>query len=179
MSRYRRSHTAGGTFFFTVALARRNESLLVDHIGMLRESYQATVRALPFRTLAICVLPEHLHCIWELPEGDRDFSSRWSRIKSGFSRSLPAIDRSESKRAKREKGIWQRRLWEHEIRNAADLQRHVDYIHYNPVKHRLVARVADWEFSSFHRYVREELLSQDRAGSDEQGGDFGERGGMG
>lgn len=80
---------------------------------------------------------------------------------------------------KREKGIWQRRFWEHEIWNAADLQRHVDYIHYNPVKHRLVSRVSDWEFSSFHRYVREELLSQDRAGSDEQGGDFGERGGMG
>lgn len=89
------------------------------------------------------------------------------------------MDRSESKRAKREKGIWQRRFWEHEIRNEADLQRHVDYIHYNPVKHRLVARVADWEFSSFHRYVREGLLPRDWAGSDEQGGDFGERGGVG
>lgn len=89
------------------------------------------------------------------------------------------MDRSESKRAKREKGIWQRRFWEHEIRNAADLQRHAHYIHYNPVKHRLVARVADWEFSSFHRYVREGLLPQDWAGSDEQGGDFGERGDVG
>lgn len=88
------------------------------------------------------------------------------------------MDRSESKRAKREKGIRQRRFWEHEIRNEADLQNHVDYIHYNPVKHRLVARVADWEFSSFHRYVREGLLP-DWAGSDEQGGDFGERSGVG
>jgi putative transposase len=111
-------------------------------------------KAVHLRTVAICVLPDHLHALWALPDGDADFSTRWSLIKSAFSRGFdPTQSRSSSKVAKREKGIWQRRYWEHAIRDDADLERHVDYIHFNPVKHGYVTRVSDWPHSSFHRYV--------------------------
>jgi putative transposase len=176
MSRYRRARAAGGVYFFSVTLARRDVSLLVDHIDVFRSAYRETTRALPFSTLAICVLPDHVHAVWQLPDGDADFSTRWSGIKRGFSRSLPAApQRSQSKLAKRDKGIWQRRFWEHQIRDEEDLRRHIDYLHYNPVKHGLVARVRDWPYSSFHREVERGTLSFDWAGG---GGDdrdeFGE-----
>jgi len=132
----------------------------------LREVYRTIQQRRPFETIAICVLPDHLHAIWELPEGDGDFSSRWSLIKSSFSRGLgPAPARSTSKIAKREKGIWQWRYWEHAIRDGADFERHVDYIHFNPVKHGYVARVADSPHSSFHRYVERGLLTSDWGGN--------------
>ena len=103
--------------------------------------------------------------VWTLPTDDADFSLRWSLIKAGFSRGLAAsIRRSESKVVKREKGIWQRRFWEHQIRDELDLQRHVDYIHFNPVKHGHVMRVADWPYSSFHRYVERGIYPADWAG---------------
>jgi putative transposase len=103
-----------------------------------------TQQRFPFETVAICILPDHLHAVWLLPDGDSDFSARWSLFKSDFSRGLPAAQsRSASKIKKREKGIWQRRYWEHVIRDEADLDRHVNYIHYNPVKHELVSRVVD------------------------------------
>ena len=162
MSRYRRSRARGSTFFFTIALADRSSSALADHIGLLRIAYRRVLRARSFHTLAICVLPDHLHAIWRLPANDRDFSARWSWIKSGFSRELPAPPlRSRSKRSKRDKGIWQRRFWEHEIRDDVDLERHVEYTHYNPVKHGLVRCVSEWPYSSFHRYVRSGLVSAD------------------
>ena len=176
MSRYRRANIKGGTFFFTLALADRTSDLLVRHVDRLRRAYRMTQERLPFETVAICVLPDHLHAVWELPEGDADFATRWSRFKSAFSRGLPpATARSTSKIAKREKGIWQRRYWEHVIRDDADLGTACDYIHYNPVKHGLVTRVADWPHSSFHRYVEQGLLSADWAGeASELRGDFGE-----
>jgi putative transposase len=122
-----------------------------------------------------CILPDHIHAVWALPENDADFSMRWSLIKSGFSRGLDAQPRSKSKVLKREKGIWQRRYWEHAIRNDADLERHVDYIHFNPVKHGYVTRVADWPHSSFHRYVEQGLLVSDWGGDmKEIQGAFGE-----
>jgi putative transposase len=111
-----------------------------------------------------CVLPDHIHAVWALPERDADFSSRWSLIKSGFSRGLVPLPRSASKVRKREKGIWQRRYWEHAIRDDADLERHIDYIHFNPVKHGHVARVVDWPHSSFHRDVDRGLLAADWGG---------------
>lgn len=127
MSRYRRSLVGGGTFFFTVTLADRRASLLVEQIERLRAVYARVQREHPFETVAICVLPDHLHAVWTLPAEDADFSLRWSLIKAGFSRGLAAaIRRSESKVVKREKGIWQRRFWEHQIRDDLDLQRHVD-----------------------------------------------------
>jgi len=165
MSRYRRAKIEGGTFFFTVALADRENDLLVRHIDRLRYAYQVMKQRLPLETVAICILPDHLHALWQLPDGDADFASRWRLVKSVFSRGLPAAKtRSASKAAKREKGIWQRRYWEHAIRNDADFERHVDYIHYNPVKHALATRVADWPHSSFHRYVEQGILPVDWAG---------------
>ena len=130
---------------------------------------------MPFETVAICVLPEHLHAIWTLPPGDGDFSKRWQRIKGNFSRGLPTdAKRSESKRNRREKGIWQRRFWEHQIRDERDLQRHFDYVHFNPVKHGLVSRVVDWPYSSFHRHVENGRIARDWGSADDVDGDFGE-----
>ena len=173
MSRYRRAQ--GNTFFFTVVLADRSSRLLVDEVDRLRRIYRNVRQRRPFETVAICILPDHLHVIWTLPDGDLDFSSRWNLIKGGFSRGLDAAPPSMSKLKKREKGIWQRRYWEHAIRDDADLERHVDYIHFNPVKHGLVPRVRDWPSSSFHRYVEKGTLPLDWGGDvQEIPGQFGE-----
>jgi putative transposase len=176
MSYYRRLKIEGGAFFFTVALADRRSDLLVRHVERLRRAYGEVERQCPFETVAICILPDHLHALWRLPDGDADYASRWSLLKTGFSRGLPAAKtRSASKVAKREKGIWQRRYWEHAIRDDIDFERHVNYIHYNPVKHKLVTRVVDWPFSSFHRYVAQRILPTDWAGdASELSGRFGE-----
>ena len=108
-----------------------------------------------FKIDAMVVLPEHMHCIWTLPTDDADYAIRWSLIKSGFSREIPVTERrSKSRQARGERGIWQRRYWEHLIRDDRDFERHVDYIHWNPVKHNWVKRVKDWPYSSFHKYVR-------------------------
>ena len=165
MPRYRRARIEGGTFFFTVALVDRSSDLLVRHVDRLRRIYRIVQERRPFRTDAICILPDHIHAVWSLPESDADFPSRWSLIKSGFSRGLDAAGSpSPSKLAKREKGVWQRRYWEHAIRDDADLERHVDYIHFNPVKHGYVSRVCDWPHSSFHRYVARGVLPTDWGG---------------
>jgi putative transposase len=165
MSRYRRAKIGGGVYFFTVALADRSSDLLVRLIDRLRLSYKSSQGRYPFETVAICILPDHLHAVWALPEGDANFSLRWSLIKRGFSRGLDIeVRRTASKIAKREKGIWQRRYWEHAIRDDADLERHVDYIHFNPVKHGYVTRVCDWPHSTFHHYVARGLLPENWGG---------------
>jgi putative transposase len=175
MPRYIRAKAKSSIFFFTVVLAQRPSNLLFDEIDRLRRIYQNVQRRHPFETVAICVLPDHIHALWEMPEGDSDFSTRWSLIKNGFSQGLDAQARSNSKIAKREKGIWQRRYWEHAIRNDAYLERHVDYTHFNPVKHGNVTRVADWPHSSFHRYVERGLLPADWGGDlNDIPGAFGE-----
>ncbi|MCG6207363.1 transposase [Rhodopseudomonas sp. HC1] len=176
MSHYRRANREGGMFFFTVAMADRTGDLLVAHVDRLRRIYSSVRDRYPFKTVAICVLPDHLHAIWELPPGDADFSGRWSLIKSGFSRGIiPASDLAASKQRRREKGIWQRRYWEHLVRDEDDLAQHVDYIHYNPVKHGLVTAVRDWPYSSFHRFCRDGLLPPDWGGDvREMSGRFGE-----
>jgi putative transposase len=175
MPRYIRAKARSSIFFFTVVLAQRPSNLLFDEIDRLRRIYQTVQQRHPFETVAICILPDHIHAIWDLPEDDPDFSSRWSLIKSGFSRGLGPQARSTSKIAKREKGVWQRRYWEHAIRNDADLERHVDYIHFNPVKHGHVTRVGDWPHSSFHRYVERGLLAADWGGDlNDLRGAFGE-----
>jgi putative transposase len=176
MSRYRRARIEGGIYFFTVTLADRSSDLLVRHIDLLREAYKSAQELYPFETLAICVLPDHLHSVWSLPPDDADFPLRWSLIKSKFSRGLPAdAERTSSKITKREKGIWQRRYWEHAIRSDEDLTRHVDYIHFNPVKHGYVSRASDWPHSSFARYVARGLLPADWGGdAREIPGKFGE-----
>jgi putative transposase len=166
----------GGTYFFTLTLADRSSDILVREIDRLRAVYLLVQQARPFETVAICILPDHLHAIWTLPPGDADFATRWNLIKGGFSRGIPAAHgRSASKLAKREKGIWQRRYWEHVIRDENDLARHVDYVHFNPVKHGLVSRVSDWTHSSFHLYVKRAQLPIDWGGSFHQmPGSFGE-----
>jgi putative transposase len=149
MTSYRRNFIVGGSFFFTVNLADRRLCLLTDHIGELRAAFRETRLRHPFTTDAMVVLPDHLHAIWTLPEGDADFADRWRLIKSTFSRNLPLGEAvSQSRLRKGERGIWQRRFWEHTLRDESDFSSHVDYIHINPVKHGLVTRVRDWPYSS-------------------------------
>ena len=152
MSHYRRLYVPGGSYFFTVNLAAPGTSTLCDEVGLLRNVYAVVAREHPVVTHAIVILPDHLHAVWTLPEGDDDFSVRWKKIKAGFSRHcLATAEVSPSKARKGEKGIWQRRFWEHAIRDEADFRAHVEYCWFNPVKHGLAARPEDWPYSSVHR----------------------------
>ncbi len=155
MPNYRRLWIPGGTWFFTAnLLERRGNDLLVREIDLLRRCIARERARRPFTTLAWVVLPEHMHWIWRLPEGDPDFATRWRRIKTDFSLGIAKNERRCSVRHKRrERGIWQRRYWEHAIRDETDLHRHVDYVHFNPVKHGLVDQAEDWPHSSCRRYL--------------------------
>ncbi|MDR2188546.1 MAG: transposase [Azonexus sp.] len=176
MSNYRRLWMPGGTYFFTVNLLRRDRCLLIEHADALRDAFRQTQAKRPFEMLAIVILPDHLHCLWRLPPDDADNATRWRSVKALFSRATPTGEyRSERRMVKGERGIWQRRYWEHLIRNETDFTAHVDYIHFNPVKHGHVARVADWPYSSFHRYVERSELSKDWAAAPEDTASFGER----
>jgi putative transposase len=176
MVAYRRNFVAGGTFFFTVTLVDRRSSLLINHIASLRAAFRVTRKERPFSIDAIVILPDHLHAMFTLPPGDADFSGRWRRIKSLYSRQVVARGLSVERNNKGEYALWQRRFWEHTIRDEMDFARHADYIHYNPVKHGLVSQVAQWPYSSFHRYVRQEILPPDWAGTvGELADGFGER----
>jgi putative transposase len=177
MTGYRRNFIAGGSFFFTVNLAERRLRLLTEHIDELGTALRQTRRHHPFTIDAMVVLPDHLHAIWTLPRDDADFAKRWRLIKSAFSRSLATGERiSDSRAAKGERGIWQRRYWEHTIRDENDFTHHMDYIHINPVKHGLVSQVGDWPYSSFHRMVKLGIYPDDWAGDvSNDCGSFGER----
>ncbi len=165
MSDYRRNRVAGGTYFFTVNLFDRQERLLVEHVDALRAAVRQVRAQRPFHIDAWVVLPDHMHCVWTLPLGDDDYSSRWKAIKIAFSKALPRTEQlSAVRERKSERGIWQRRFWEHTIRDERDYAAHVDYVHINPFKHGLVQRVADWPYSSFHRFVAEGVYPQDWAG---------------
>ncbi|HEV8719239.1 MAG TPA: transposase [Candidatus Binatia bacterium] len=156
MTQYRRASVPGATWFFTVNLAERNSNrLLVDEVDTLRSAFRTVQATHSFRIDAAVILPDHLHCIWTLPPGDSDFSTRWALIKGNFSRAIEKGEQISQSRAKRdERGLWQRRFWEHLIRDEEDLKHHTDYIHWNPVKHGWVQNVLDWPHSSFHAYVR-------------------------
>lgn len=166
MPRYRRVYVPGGTYFFTVVTCAR-KPLFADeqNRALLRLAFDETHAKRPYETIAMCLLPDHLHTLWKLPDGDSDFSARWARIKSLFTRSFQKTLRvgqgppyaGASRRRKREANVWGRRFWEHAIRNGEELRRHVDYIHYNPVKHGLVEKVSDWPWSTYHRYIAEGL----------------------
>ena len=165
MPNYHRNRVPGGSYFFTVNLLDRRERLLVEHIDAFRESVRKVRAQRPFHIDAWVVLPDHTHCVWTLPPGDGDYSSRWKAIKIAFAKTLPRIERlSAVQERKGERGIWQRRFWEHTIRDDRDYAAHVDYVHINPYKHGLVQRVADWPYSSFHRYVAEGIYPSDWAG---------------
>lgn len=159
MPNYRRLRAPAATFFFTVNLWNREQRLLVDHIDLLRAALRTTRAQRPFDQRAGVVLPDHLHCLWSLPEGDSDNATRWRQIKTLFSRGLPPGEVLSLSRAdKGERGIWQRRFFERLILDERDLRAHIDYIHCNPVKHGHVECARDWPHSSFHRYVRDGLL---------------------
>jgi putative transposase len=174
--RYRRANAPGGTFFFSVNLANRSSRLLTEHIDVLRDGVRRVRHAHPFTIVAMVVLPDHLHAIWTLPAGDGNYALRWSLIKAGFSRHLEKTDPvSAVRRRKRERGIWQRRYWEHQLRDEADLARHVDYIHINPVKHGHAGTPVEWPYSSIHRYIRQGILPANWAIEwGESGSGFGE-----
>jgi len=151
---YGRNRAPGGTSFFTVNLLDRGSDLLTRYVAAFGEAVSQIRARAPFDIDAWVVLPDHMHCLWTLPDGDADFSGRWRAIKAGFSLQLtPAESRSASRIAKGERGIWQRRFWEHMIRDDRDYAAHMDYVHFNPIKHGLVAEAADWPCSSFHRCV--------------------------
>jgi putative transposase len=151
MVRYRGNFIPGGTFFFTVTLAERRSTALVDHIGTLRSAFRAARHARPFAIDAIVVLPDHLHAILTLPTNDADFPGRWRKIKGHFSNALIEVGLDLKRWQNGDLALWQRRYWEHTIRDERDFARHVDYVHFNPVKHGLAQRVRDWPYSSFHR----------------------------
>jgi putative transposase len=156
MPNYRRKRVQGGCYFFTVNLLNRRSSLLVDHIDVLRIAIRKVKSSFPFHIDAMVVLPDHLHCILTLPVGDDDFSTRWSQIKSRFSHQIPKMERASlSRKRRRERGVWQRRFWEHAIGDEDDYNNHIDYIHFNPSKHGWADRPIDWPYSSLHRFVRE------------------------
>jgi putative transposase len=171
MPNYRRAFVPGGCWFFTVNLLDRRQTLLIDQIETLRAAVAATRQSHAFTIDAIVVLPDHLHAVWSLPAGDSDFSTRWRLIKNRFARALPKQEALSAVRiARNERGIWQRRFWEHLIRDEADYARHVEYCYINPLKHGLVTRVCDWPDSSFHRDVRAGIFPLDWAGDSEAGG---------
>lgn len=155
---YRRSRVANATYFLTATLRDRRASWLTERIDDLRDAFRETRTECPFHTVAVVVMPDHFHWLCSLPDGDADFSSRIRMIKRGFTVRLLKAGIPLSKDGRGEYRLWQRRFWEHTIRDEADLERHIDYVHYNPVKHGLVRSVKDWPHSSFHRYVEQGLL---------------------
>lgn len=160
MSRYVRARVPGGTYFFTLCLADRRSTLLADRIDVLRGAYADTISELPVTCEAMVVLPDHLHAVWTLPEGDSDYSERWRQVKYRFTRRLGIKGlRSTSKVRSREAELWQRRFWEHVIRDEADFRRHLAYCWNNPVRHGLVRDAFAWPFSSIHREVRRGLVA--------------------
>jgi putative transposase len=166
MPNYRRNFVSGGTYFFTVTLLERKRDLLVAEIDTLRHAVRRVKRLYPFEIIAWVVLPDHLHCIWTLPEGDADYPTRWRLIKLLFVKGLPKTERlSRVRKSRNERGVWHRRYWEHTIRDERDLENHVDYIHLNPLKHGYVKQVSDWPYSTFHRYVSTGILSADWCGA--------------
>ena len=183
MPRYRRFRRKGGTYFFTVNLARRGSRLLVDEIEALRDAVRVTQSERPFEIDAMVVLPDHLHAVWTLPPGDADFSTRWGAIKARFTRRVgfhptdpgrqvgwkPTL-RSPSKIARQEGKVWQRRFWEHCVRDEAEYRAYVAYCWTNPVKHGFVAGATEWPYSSIHRDVALGLVDPEYVGWVVRGG---------
>ncbi len=166
--KYRRADIPGATYFFTVNLADRKSQLLTEQIDTLRNAMRKIRQSHPFEIVAMVVLPDHLHAIWRMPEEDADFPLRWSLIKAAFSLAIPKTEAiRNSRKHKRERGIWQRRYWEHQIRDEGNLEKHVDYVHFNPVRHGYATRAVDWPYSSIHREIA-------KGNVDENWGYFGE-----
>jgi putative transposase len=163
MVHYRRNIAPGATYFFTLALQDRRSDALVEHIGLLREAWGVANERMPHEVIAAAVLPDHLHAVLALPSGDADYSRLWQEIKKGFTRRMLRSGIEIPRRNNGEFRLWQRRFWEHTIRDDRDLEAHVAYVHFNSVKHGYARRVRDWPHSTFHRYVRMGLLPEDWA----------------
>lgn len=162
MPSYRRWRQPGASYFFTVALDQPGSELLIREVNLLRHCVHAMLIDSPMRIDAAVILPDHLHMVWTLPAGDSDYPKRWKRIKSEFTRRSGLFGQpNASKRRKGEKGLWQRRYWEHLIRDEHDFARHVEYCWYNPVLHGYVKRAVDWRFSSFHRELANGVVKED------------------
>jgi putative transposase len=168
MPDYRRYRIPGGCYFFTVVTAKR-QPLLVDHIALLRAAFRNVRARHPFTVEAAVILPDHLHCIWTLPEQDSAFARRWRLIKVCFTRLLSSASEPPKQPDRCKRTVWQPRFWEHVVRDERDYQRHVDYIHYNPVKHGYVRAPADWPYSSFERFVRMGVYSREWGGESVDG----------
>lgn len=175
MPNYRRAKVKGGTYFFTINTLDRNKGLLTRHINELRQSFNHVKKQLPFKLDALVIFPDHFHMVMTLPQNDDDYSSRLRLIKEGFTKRLNLNTTDHLSRITRnEKGVWQRRFWEHQIRDEEDYINHIHYCYINPVKHRWVKRVRDWPYSSFHRDVKRGLFPIDWAGCGDFEGRFGE-----
>jgi putative transposase len=166
MPNYRRYFQSGGTYFFTVKTFKKQRFLSQDKARtLLREVTERVRNERPFEIPAMVLLPDHLHAIWKLPDGDQDFSQRWSLIKRRFTlqwlQTNASCNVTPAMRKRHEQGVWQKRFWEHLIRDGEDFGHHMNYIHYNPVKHRLVECPHDWPWSSFHRWVKEGAIRAD------------------
>lgn len=176
MPNYRRNRVPGATYFFTANLFDRHSMLLVSHIEALRDAVRRVRQSAPFHIDAWVVLPDHMHCMWTLPEGDDNFPARWRAIKIRFSKSLPRQEKpTDAMRRRGERGIWQRRYWEHTIRDDRDYASHMDYIHFNPVKHEVASDPAGWPFSSFRRCVDAGLYPANWLGTAQEPANTGER----
>ena len=162
---YRRAQQLGGCYFFTLVTEQRRQLFTSEaRVEILRNAFRQVMDKYPFTLDAIVVLPDHLHCIWTLPQDDADFATRWRLVKSWFTRHCDMVARTPPDAARLRKGeqaIWQHRYWEHLLRDEADYRRHVEYIHYNPVKHGYVDRPLDWPYSSFRRFVERGLFAED------------------
>jgi putative transposase len=163
--KYRRAFIPGGSFFFTLVTEQRRPLLAsVDAVDVLRMAFRVVRATRPFEIDAIVVLPDHLHCIWTLPPGDADFATRWRLIKTWFTKHCDPALRTTPNRARMSTGqqaIWQHRYWEHALRDETDVSRHIDYIHFNPVKHGHVSSVMEWPHSSFRRFVKDGVYPAD------------------
>jgi putative transposase len=163
--RYRRSTAKGASFFFTVVTHNRRANLCHEaNVALLRETFESVTTKHPFTIDAFVLLPDHLHCIWTLPENDNSFAMRWRQIKSYFSRRCLDEFKGQQTPAhlrKGEQAIWKRRYWEHQIRDDGDFVTHVEYIHYNPVKYGLTKSPRHWPHSTYHRYVKQDIYHVD------------------
>jgi len=173
MPEYRRFKVEGGIYFFTVVTYQRLPIFTNETCRqLLLHAWVDTCNRHPFETLALCLLPDHLHCIWKLPEGDADYSSRWREIKGNFSKAYlryigPGQEQNESRKKRNEAAIWQRRFWEHNITDEVDLETHLDYIHYNPIKHGYVQKAIDWPWSTFSKFVEKGVYDAGWIGGNE------------
>lgn len=158
---YRRSDVKGATYFLTINLTDRTSDLLIREINLLRDAFRKTKISYPFNITAMVVMPDHMHILMELPENDNDYPLRIRLIKTHFSKNIPKKEQINTSRlSKSERGIWQRRYWKHQIKDEKDMNSHIDYIHFNPVKHGYVASPIDWKFSSIHKFIKLEMLPE-------------------